>query len=101
MEPLAPIIDRMRELAQQELPSPRSCRVRLWDDHTFDALIRHSMGEDEVQCIRYERTTSEIVWEHRIGARFKKIPLSGGETIHEPAVDDIEVRVLDTVEPPY
>jgi hypothetical protein len=39
MEPLAPIIDRMRELATEELPASRSCRVELWEDGTFDITI--------------------------------------------------------------
>lgn len=64
MEPLAPIVDRMRELAQDELPSPRTGMIRLWDDDTFDIVIYHSMGDDERQVLRYERTTGEILWEY-------------------------------------
>lgn len=101
MEPLAPIIDQMRELAQEELPEPRACRIRLWDDGTFDADIYHLGPKDSSQCVRYERTTGEILWEHRKGAGTKEIPLSGGETIIEPTLEDCDVRVLTTVDPPY
>ena len=62
MEPLAWIVDRMRKLAQDELPSPRGCRIKLWDDGTFDVVIYHSMGDDETQFLRYQRTTSEVTW---------------------------------------
>lgn len=58
MEPLAPIIDQMRELAREEIPTPRSCKVRLWDDGTFDLVIYHSMGDSERQAVRYERSTA-------------------------------------------
>lgn len=101
MDPLAPIIDQMREIAQDELPAPQTCRIRLWDDGTFDAYIFHSMTDDETQLVRYERTTSQILWEHHTGARWEEIPLTGGETIIEPAFNDRTVRVITTVEPPY
>lgn len=101
MEPLAPIIDQMREIAQEELPEPRTCRIRLWDDGTFDAYIYHSESKDEGQSIRYERTTSEILWEHRKGIVRKEIPLSGGEIILESTCDEYNARVITTVNPPY
>jgi len=101
MEPLAPIIDQMRDLAKEEVPAPRTCQVRLWDDGTVSAYLFHSVNDDETKLIRYERTTGEIVWEHHTGARWEKIPLSGYESIVKPAFDESTVRVLTTVEPPY
>lgn len=101
MEPLAPIVDQMRAIAREELPLPRTCQVRLWDDGTFDAIIYHSMADDEKQAIRYERTTSEIVWEHVNGAHWEAEPLIGGETVYEPVHDERHLRVLTAVEPPY
>lgn len=101
MEPLAPIVDQMREIAQEELPAPRTCRIKLWDDGTFDAYIFHSGPDDERQRIKYERTTSEIIWEYSKGARWESQELSGGETLHMPVHDELDVRVITTVEPPY
>lgn len=101
MEPLAPIIDQMREIAADELPDPQTCRIRLWDDGTFDAYIFHSMAGDESQVVRYDRTTSEILLEHHKGAGTKEIPLSGGETIIEPTFEESTIRVITNVEPPY
>jgi hypothetical protein len=101
MAPLAPIVDRMRELARDELPSPRTCTIRLCDDDTFDIVIYHSMGDDERQALRYERTTGEIIWEHMQGADWEAQSLSGNETVYESTFETAEVRVLATVEPPY
>jgi hypothetical protein len=100
MEPLAQIVDQMAVLAREELPSPRSCKIRLWDDGTFDAFFYHSKG-DEKQYVRYERTTSEILWENSKGASSKSIELTGNETVIESTIAETDVRVLATVEPPY
>lgn len=101
MEPLAPIVDRMRKLAQNELPSPRTCKIRLWDDDTFDVIIYHSMNDDETQFLRYERTTGEILWEYVQGADWDSQALTGNETVYERTYEQSEIRVLATVEPPY
>lgn len=101
MEPLAPIVDEMRELARETLPAPRTCKIRLWDDDTFDVEIYHVAGDDERQSLRYERTTGEVCWEHARGVRWRSEPMSGGETVHEPVVEESDVRVLTTLEPPY
>lgn len=101
MEPLAPLVDRMRALATEELPAPRTCKIRLWDDGTFDVVIYHGMGDDERQWLRYERTTGEILWEYVRGARWVSESLTGNEMIYEPAYEESDVRVVATVEPPY
>ncbi|RQG98679.1 hypothetical protein [Natrarchaeobius oligotrophus] len=101
LQPLAPIVDEMREIARDELPAPRTCRIKLWDDGTFDAGVYHSISDDELESIRYERTTSEIVWEHLSGGGYVTTTFPNGETLHEPTIDDAEVRVITTVEPPY
>lgn len=101
IEPLAPLVDRMRDLAMKELPAPQTCKIRLWDDDTFDIIIYHSMGKDERQQLRYERTTGEILWEHFRGARWESESLTGNETVVESVYEASDVRVIATVEPPY
>ena len=101
MERLAPLVDRMRELASEELPSPRACRVELWDDGTFDIVIYHSMSGDDRQQLMYERTTGEILWEYLRGAKQESESVSGGETLHTTTHEEVDVRVVDTVAPPY
>lgn len=101
MAPLAPIVDQMRNLAREEIPAPRTCRIRLWDDGTVDVKIYHGTGEDEYELVRYERWTSEIVWEHVKGREMIQTTFADGETLHEPTYDERSVRVLTTVEPPY
>ena len=44
MAPLASLVDRMRDLASEELPEPRTCKIRLWDDGTFGIVIYHKMA---------------------------------------------------------
>jgi hypothetical protein len=83
----------MRDHAREEIPAPRTCRVRLYDDGTFRADIRHAAVEDEYYCIRYERTTSEIVREHRVGAGWEATSFADGETVYESSVEEIDVRV--------
>lgn len=100
IEPLVPIIEQMRVIARDELPTPRSCKIRLWDDATFDVRFYHSSGDD-VEILSFERTTGEIVWELKEGAHMEKIELTGNETIHEPRAVGRGVRVVASVEPPY
>ena len=74
--------------------------MRLWEDGTFDAHVYHSGPGDETQLVQYERTISEIVWERWAGDGWEGKEI-GGETLHTPAVDNSDVRVITTVEPPY
>lgn len=101
MEPLAPLIDQMIEIAHEELLEPRSCRINLWDDGTFDIVIYHSTGNDEREWITYERSTGEILWQYVSGTRWNTESMSGNETLHTPVHDESEVKVIATVEPPY
>jgi hypothetical protein len=100
IEPLVPIIEQMRVIARDELPAPRSCKIRLWDDDTFDIRFYHS-SEDDAEILLFVRTTGEIIWERRESPHMKKTELTGNETIHEPAAVDRDVRVVASLEPPY
>lgn len=99
MEPLASIVDEMRAVADEEIPAPRTCHVKLYDDGTFYAVIFHS-GAGEREQISYERTIGEILWEYYEDTREMRKPLSGGEEIITSEHEEIEVRTITTVEPP-
>lgn len=101
MEPLAPLVDQMRDIAREELPGRRTCRIQLFDDATFSISITHSMGPDESQRISYVRSTGEIIWEHAKESDGIETDLSGSETLHEPIIEELDARVIETVEPPY
>jgi len=101
MEPLALIVDQLREIARDELPSPRTCRVHLRDDGTFESCVYHSPAKDELERVRYERTTGEIIYEYVKGGGHEEHDHGAGETLHVPIHDESEVRVITTVEPPY
>lgn len=78
MEPIAPLVDQMRVIARAELPAPRMCQIELFDDGTFTVESNHPMGSHERQRIRYDRTTSEILWEHLESGGTTTINLTGG-----------------------
>jgi len=101
MAPLAPIVDRMRDLAVDEIPSPRTCKVHLWDDDTFNVVIYHSRGEEDTIRLHYERTTGEIIWEHIQGGSWTPSSVTDTESLYEPACGQVQVRLLETVTPPY
>lgn len=45
-EEIAPVIDRLAELAGRELHSPAKIRVDVWDDGDIEAVAVHNFGED-------------------------------------------------------
>ncbi|APX95397.1 hypothetical protein [Natronorubrum daqingense] len=100
IQPLVPIIDEMQAIAKKALPEPHTCRIRLWDDGTFDVHIYHNSIGDEMEVIRYDRTTSEITWERVVDATWDLTTFADGTTVTEPTAER-EVRVLTTVTPPY
>lgn len=100
MESLAPLIDHMQELVREELPAPQTCKLRLWDDGTFNIQIYHYTGDDRRQLLGYERTTSEILCEDVRGARWKGQLRTRNETLYESEFDDVDIRVITTIEPP-
>jgi len=51
--------------------------------------------------LTHERTTGEILWEHFRGAQQVSESFSEGEIFHTTSYEELDVRVVDTVEPPY
>ena len=99
MGSLAPIVDEMRDLADEELPEPRTGEIKLWDDGTVSVVIWNRSG-DERRQLRYERTTGEILWEYMKGADTEWTSVGNGEAILEPTFEELEVRAVATVGPP-
>lgn len=100
LEPLAPIFDQMREIAKHELPASQTGLIKLYADGTFRAGIWHKTNNGR-KTIRYERETSEIIWEHTRGYHKETTELTGGETIYAPAYDSQSVRTIAFVDPPH
>lgn len=100
MEPLAPLVDQLVAIAEEEIPAARTCYVRLFDDMTYRIIVEHRYG-DHKEAIVYDRNTGEVYWRDTAGVRTMRIPLiSKGETVVQPYfVDDAE-RVVTTIEPP-
>lgn len=101
VEPLAPIVDQMREIAQKELPTPRAARIHLWDDGDYQIRFYHSMGKDAGQKIEYDPDTGAVTWVYREGVTTESTYVSeGAGTVHEPVYDVREERQITIIEPP-
>lgn len=101
MQALAPLVDQLQAIAQKEIPGPRTCRIRLYDDHTYRITIEHSRcGEGE--AIVYDRVTGEVYWRDSDGARRLHIldPVSYELITTTYFEDDAEV-VVTTIDPPF
>jgi hypothetical protein len=65
MTPLASLVDQLQDIAREQLPAPRACRVELWDDGDYNIVISHSQGDDASQGISYDVTTGDVMWKYR------------------------------------
>lgn len=69
-EQLAPLLTRLGEIAEDELPEPSTVEVRAWDDGTFTATAYHNRGRDiergrtAREFVRYEREQEAFVYVH-------------------------------------
>lgn len=101
MEPLAPIVDQVRQIAQEELEAPRTMHVKLWDDGDYDIYVFHSMGDEEREQIVYDNETGAVHYQYRKGVSFRTVFVSeeaGSYT--EPVYDvDEESRIMK-IDPP-
>lgn len=69
---LAPLVDQLQDIAQEEIPEPQTCRIRLYDDNTYRIAIEHRR-RDGVEAIVYDRVTGEVYWRDSAGARKLRI----------------------------
>ena len=104
MTPIAPLIDQLQDIARDELPAPRTCRVTLWDDGDYDIAIYHSHGEDEEQAITYDVTTGDVVWKYRKNGDWvvdENAPNGEGYgTAYVREFEESETRLITTIDSP-
>lgn len=101
MEPLASIVDKMREIAQEELPAPRAARIHLWDNGNFEIQFYHSMGKDAGQKIEYDTESGAVTWVYREGVTIESTYVSEEAGIeHEPVYDVTDERQITVIKPP-
>lgn len=101
IEPLAPIADHVREIAQEELGTPQSMHFKLYDDGDYYIYVFHSMGEEEREQIVYDNETGAVHYQYRKGVSFRTVFVSeeaGSYT--EPVYDVDEERLITTIDPP-
>lgn len=105
MEPLAPIIDQIREIARDEIPSPRAMKIALWDDGDYDIHVYHSRGSDERIQVLYDNESGAVLWQHiKLDPDWEipdheEIP-DGEERIVVPEYEFKETRQLSVIDPP-
>lgn len=101
IEPLAPIVDQIREIAQEELPAPRTARIHLWDNGNYEIQFYHSMGKDAGQLIEYDTENGAVLWKYREGVTIESTYVSEETgTVHESVYEVTEERQITTIEPP-
>jgi len=101
IEPLAPVLDRVREIAQEELPPPRACKIQLWDDGDYDIWIYHKYDADEREQVVYDCETGEVRWQYLKNPSTKsKFVSEVVGTEHQITYEQHDERVVTTIEPP-
>lgn len=105
VQALAPLIDHLRELAADELPSPQTCKVRFWDDGDYDVVVYHSRGPNSREQLVYNRETGEVKWQYWKQdpdwepPNPEEIP-DCDERIIEPDLLESNERTITTLTPP-
>jgi hypothetical protein len=104
MTPLASLIDQLQEIAREELPAPRACRVTLWDDGDYDIVIYHAHGKNKIQCVTYDITTGDVVWNYRENGEWvvddDAEDGDGYGTAYIQEFEESETRQITTIDPP-
>lgn len=102
MEPLAPIVDEVRKLAAEELPAPKTLRIHLWDDGTYDICAYHNRGEYEQERVVVDPEAGEIRWEYCRSDGFEERGIFGtNQSVLNPNIDERRERPLRSIEPPF
>jgi len=57
---LAPLVDRVRDHGEAELPAPRTLQVTCWEDGDFAVRVHHT-GDEGRETGRYRRGEGRIV----------------------------------------
>lgn len=76
VKPLAPIADQVREIAQEELGTPQTMHLKLWDDGDYDIYVFRSMGDEEREQIVYDNETGAVHYQYRKGVSFRTVFVS-------------------------
>ena len=104
MTPLASLVDQLQDIAREELPAPRTCRVELWDDGDYDIVIYHSQGGDASQGISYDVTTGDVLWKfQKNGEWVVDEDAEDGDGYGTPYVrefEESETQQITTIDPP-
>lgn len=101
MTALAPIVDRLQELAHEHVPRPRTCDVTVWEDGDYRLMIWHGSGHTEREGLIYDNDDGVVYWRRAKNPYWKKISrVADRSTECISAVEEMEEREVTSIEPP-
>lgn len=104
MTPIAPLIDQLQDIARDEIPAPRTCSVKLWDDGDYHIVICHKHAPDEQEGVYYDVETGEVVWKYIRNGEWvvddEADDRPGYGTAYVMEFEETNERVLTVIEPP-
>jgi hypothetical protein len=101
MQTLAPLVDQIREIAQDKLPSRRTLKLQAFDDGDYDLVVFHSPGPGEREQILYERDTGIVRWQYLKNPSMNKEFISEeAGTLLTTTFEERKERRITTIDPP-
>lgn len=101
MTALASLIDQLQALAEEHVPGPRTCRIRLWEDGDYHITISHYIHPDERKGLYYDSDTGDVIYAHTKDPYWEVAPdAEGPGTAYDRKYEEKDEEVLVTIEPP-
>ena len=101
MTPIAPIVDQLQRLAEEHVPRPRTCQVKLWEDGDYQLIIWHGSGYNEREGLIYDHDDGIVCWRRAKNPYWKKVCRVADREIEcISAYEIFEEREIMTLEPP-
>jgi hypothetical protein len=104
IEPVAPIIDRLVEVAHEEIEAPRTLDINAYEDGDIHIRVFHSLGPTSGEQIIYDPNTDEVRRQYWRGRRQvvdeeanEETPNAWGTPTTEE-FDEWEEQVITTIE---
>lgn len=99
MESLAPLVDRLREIADEEVPHPQTLKIRVWDDGDYQIHIFHH-GPQGREQIMYTSGMENPIWQRLKGPSERHVEApDGNDDILEMEYDERKERQIELNNP--
>lgn len=101
MTMLAPVVDRLQELADEHVPRPHTFEIVLWDDGDYRLTIWHAHGQDIREQLVYDTDTGGVNWQRTENPFWEKVAeTADGPTEYVSEYEEFEEREIATINPP-